>query len=192
MNVTLLSWSDDFPFLKVTDMEQLNVPDWTLDLEMGDDYTHFSPYYGETTTGVAAIFKFKRVYTIHLMHTFFPSVMIALSSVLSVYVPSDLVPGRMGLCITAFLSMISLFNGARKDWPLTSYMKAIDMWTTGCYFVVFTALIEYCIVLYLVKRADWERKIMKHKRTEAAKSSKKVAFLEKIEQRNKPDKVGRV
>ena len=47
------------------------------------------------------------------MQTFLPSVMISCGSVLSVFVSPRLVPGRMGLCITAFLAMISLFNGAR-------------------------------------------------------------------------------
>ncbi len=41
-------------------------------------------------------------------------------------------------------------------------MKAIDFWVGGCYCTVFSALSEYCVVLYLVKKAEWERKVQKH------------------------------
>ena len=35
-------------------------------------------------------------------------------------------------------------------------MKATDLWTLFCYLGVFYSLTEYCIVLYLTKRSDWE------------------------------------
>ena len=35
-------------------------------------------------------------------------------------------------------------------------MKAIDLWTLFCYLGVFYSLTEYCIVLYLTKRTEWE------------------------------------
>ncbi len=63
--------------------------------------------------GLGVQIIFTRVFTFHLMQTFLPSTLIAMGSVLSVFVSSDLVPGRMGLCVTGFLSMVALFNGAR-------------------------------------------------------------------------------
>jgi len=41
-------------------------------------------------------------------------------------------------------------------------MKAIDTWTAGCYFTVFAALAEYCLILYLTQRAIWEKKVRTH------------------------------
>ena len=38
-------------------------------------------------------------------------------------------------------------------------MKSIDKWTAGCYVTVFSALLEYCVVLALVKTAEWEVKV---------------------------------
>ena len=96
-----------------TNFGTIYTPHWVTEIKTGDNFFYFNEFTNENTDGIAIEFSFKRVFSIHLMHTFFPSIMIALSSVLSVFVPSDLVPGRMGLCITAFLSMISLFNGAR-------------------------------------------------------------------------------
>ena len=37
------------------------------------------------------------------------------------------------------------------DWPQTSYLKAIDVWTIFCYLGAFFCLIEYSVVLYLTK-----------------------------------------
>ena len=59
----------------------------------------------------------------------------------------------------------------RKQWPSTSYMKAIDIWTSGCYLVVFICKLEYCTILYLTKRSDWEVKARSIKK---AKSQKKA------------------
>lgn len=90
----------------------LQVPMWTVGLRTGDDFFR-SNYLRENNSGLAVDFLFERVNSIHLMHTFLPSIMLTFGSVLSVFVPPDLVPGRMGLCVTIFLSVISLFNGAR-------------------------------------------------------------------------------
>ena len=163
----------------------LFIPEWTMRIKTGDTYYTTNDYTMDQTIGLSVEFFFSRAFTIHLMQTFFPSIMIALSSVASVFVPSDLVPGRMGLCITAFLSMISLFNGSRTKWPLTTYMKAMDYWTTGCYITVFTALIEYCVVLYLVQKSEWERRVSKHIKTEVRKKRGTIGDI--LDQ--KPEKV---
>ena len=58
-------------------------------------------------------YLFRRRLTNHFLQTFIPSMMLSIASASSVFIPSDVVPGRMSLCITSFLSLISLFNGAR-------------------------------------------------------------------------------
>ena len=58
-------------------------------------------------------YLFRRPLTNHFLQTFIPSMMLSVASASSVFIPSDVVPGRMALCITSFLSLISLFNGAR-------------------------------------------------------------------------------
>ena len=58
-------------------------------------------------------FHLKRHLGNHLLQTFLPSAMITLTSAASVFIPSDMIPGRMGMCVTSFLSLISLFNGSR-------------------------------------------------------------------------------
>lgn len=60
-------------------------------------------------------FELKRTLTGHLLQTFIPSMMLCIASTGSLFIPSHIVPGRMGLTITSFLSLISLFNGARFE-----------------------------------------------------------------------------
>ena len=54
----------------------------------------------------------ERKLTNHFLQTFLPSMMLCLASTGSLFSPSHIVPGRMGLAITSFLSLISLFNGS--------------------------------------------------------------------------------
>ena len=52
----------------------------------------------------------------------------------------------------------------RRNWPATAYMKAVDDWTAACYFAVFCPLVEYCIVIFLTKKAEWEKMVGKVKK----------------------------
>ncbi len=49
-------------------------------------------------------------------------------------------------------------------------MKAVDVWCSGCYVVVFTALTEYCLVLYLARDKD-----LAEDDSESAKKTRKRA-----------------
>ncbi len=174
---------------------QLLLPEYTVDFSYGGTFTTSRGY-----DGLSAELTFRRQSTIHLLQTFLPSVLLTLTSVFSVFVPSHLVPGRMGLCVTSFLSMIALFNGSRlvftlrkmkicifpkfifrAKWPTTAYMKAADIWTSGCFCTVFAALAEYCLVLFLVERAQWEKDLERRaKRETGVKPWKKALQVAKI------------
>ena len=43
---------------------------------------------------------------------------------------------------------------SRTDWPPTATLKAIDLWCGCCYLVVFSALVEYCVVLFLTREGE--------------------------------------
>ena len=57
-------------------------------------------------------YNLKRPVANHFLQTFIPSMMISLTSAASVFIPSDY-NGRMGMLVSSFLSLVSLFNGAR-------------------------------------------------------------------------------
>ena len=76
--------------------------------------------------------------------------------------------------------MVSLFNGAKGQWPKTSYMKAIDLWTLGCYMGVFYALAEYCSILYLTVTAKWEQKVLENQARNKESKSKQALFSARV------------
>ena len=45
-------------------------------------------------------------------------------------------------------------------------MRAIDVWVIFCYIGVFSALMEYCVILYLTKTSIFDQKYSKIKETE--------------------------
>merc|ERR1712228_980697 len=89
--------------------------------------------------------------------------MVSIASAASVFIPSDIVPGRMSLCVTSFLSLISLFNGARNNWTKTTHMRAIDVWVVLCYIGVFYSLVEYVFIIYLTKYSSGAGKLVHSK-----------------------------
>ena len=66
-----------------------------------------------TISSAENVYLLKRPLTNHFLQTFIPSMMLSVISSASVFIPLEIVPGRMALSITSFLSLISLFNGAR-------------------------------------------------------------------------------
>ena len=67
---------------------------------------------------------------------------------------------KVSLCTIQFTRKVIILN-CRDGWPKTSYIKSIGYWVLLCYIQVFYCLIEYCIVLSLVKRN--ESNVMKPK-----------------------------
>ena len=94
---------------------------------------------------------FKRVYAHEIMQTFVPSLLLSIVSSSSLFVHHELMPARMGVAATTFLSMISLFKGSSLEHPKTAHLKMIDIWILLCYFGAFFCLVEYAYVLYLTK-----------------------------------------
>ena len=70
-------------------------------------------YFSVNVTLATTEYTFTRIVGNHFFEIFIPSMMLNLASAASVFIPPHRVPGRMGVCITTFLTLITLFNGAR-------------------------------------------------------------------------------
>ena len=55
-----------------------------------------------------------------------------------------------------FLSKNCLRLLCRSGWQSIADFTAIDVWMIACYLTVFICVFEYCIVIYLTKKAVWE------------------------------------
>ena len=56
----------------------------------------------------------RRYLVYHVIQTYVPSVIYVTVAWLSFLVPSDIVPGRMVLCVTTLLTLTSMFNSVRS------------------------------------------------------------------------------
>merc|ERR1711997_1320013 len=111
--------------------------------------------------GLGVRIRLKRHLGFHLTQTYIPSIIFVMVAWLSFLVPSDIVPGRMVLCVTTLLTLTSMFNSVRSLTPQVSYMKAIDSWVFVCMIFVFSSLAEYGLILHLTSRSGWQKRIDK-------------------------------
>ncbi len=63
--------------------------------------------------GLGVAINLKRFLVYHIIQTYIPSVIYVTVAWLSFLVPSDIVPGRMVLCVTTLLTLTSMFNSVR-------------------------------------------------------------------------------
>ena len=63
--------------------------------------------------GLIIEIKFVRLFTVYIWQVFMPSLLLCIVSTLSTFIPSHLVPGRMSLSVTSFLTLVALFTSAR-------------------------------------------------------------------------------
>jgi len=66
-------------------------------------------------------------------------------SLVSYFIPPDIVPGRMGMLITLFLILINSYNSV--DAPPDRGFSSIEVWFVGTQAIILLAVIEYGIVL---------------------------------------------
>ena len=82
-------------------------PDWYITLKVGQ----------VTKEGKKQLLPlnitFERILSGHILHVYVPSLMLAVASVTSLFIPPENVPGRMSLSVTSCLSMVTLFVGAK-------------------------------------------------------------------------------
>ena len=88
--------------------------------------------------------------------------MFVVASWISFVVKPDMVPGRMALLVSILLIQLNLFNNSKDKGPESnSHISAVDLYLVFSMFLVFTALMEYAVVLVLMKlMPSWTLKLV--------------------------------
>merc|ERR1719244_2573786 len=86
------------------------------------------------------------------IQVYLPSFMFVVTSWVSFLIKPEVVPGRMALLVTLFLVLINIFNSVRESSPISSRLNAVDLYLVVCVFLVFGALMEYAVILMLLKK----------------------------------------
>lgn len=110
-------------------------------------------------TCLEVVFKFKRRLGYYLFHTYVPTCLIVIMSWISFWIKPEAVPARVTLGVTSLLTLSTQHANSQKSLPPVSYIKAIDVFMSGCTVFVFLSLMEYALVnIVMGDIADIEKK----------------------------------
>lgn len=110
-------------------------------------------------TCLEVVFKFKRRLGYYLFHTYLPTCLIVIMSWISFWIKPEAVPARVTLGVTSLLTLSTQHANSQKSLPPVSYIKAIDVFMSGCTVFVFLSLMEYALVnIVMGDIADIEKK----------------------------------
>jgi len=124
---------------------QVRIIDWDL-----EDCTKHYADTGNFTCVVARI-HLKREIGYYMIGTFIPTILIVVLSWISFWINPLAAPARVALGITTVLTMTTKASSIRANLPKVSYVKAIDVWMLGCMMFVFTALLQYAYVNFIIR-----------------------------------------
>ncbi|XP_023341297.1 glycine receptor subunit alpha-4 isoform X2 [Eurytemora carolleeae] len=110
-------------------------------------------------TCLEVVFMFKRRLGYYLFHTYLPTCLIVIMSWISFWIKPEAVPARVTLGVTSLLTLSTQHANSQKSLPPVSYIKAIDVFMSGCTVFVFLSLMEYALVnVVMGDIADIEKK----------------------------------
>ncbi|KAK2565818.1 Gamma-aminobutyric acid receptor subunit beta-3 [Acropora cervicornis] len=148
-----LSWHKDNP---VTVSNSIEIPSYTLaNHNWSSDIENF-------TTGKYSIltieFDLHRRLGFHMIQIYLPCYLIVVLAWVSFWVDREQTAARIAMGITTVLTMATLIGSARTSLPKVSYVKSLELFLIMCFLFVFSAILEYAFVSYLVfKNREEER-----------------------------------
>ena len=120
--------------------------------------------------------QFDRAIGHYVIQVYIPSSLIVVMSWINFWLDRRDVGARVGLGVTTVLTMTAMMAGVNSSMPKISYMKSLDIYLTVCFFMVFSALVEYACVGYMTKRIQlWKKRFLAvQKITEEKKAEAEV------------------
>lgn len=135
----------------------IELPQLELISTKNDDCT--TEYSTGKFTCLEVVFKFKRRLGYYLFHTYVPTCLVVIMSWISFWIKPEAVPARVTLGVTSLLTLSTQHANSQKSLPPVSYIKAIDVFMSGCTVFVFLSLMEYALVnIVMGDIADIEKK----------------------------------
>ena len=102
--------------------------------------------------------KLKRKASVHIYTYFVPCGLMVIVSWVSFAVSVDAVPGRLGLLLTLLLMTINLNNSASSSIPKSNSICPLIGWILTSMTFILIALLEYFVILLLMKFGNKVRK----------------------------------
>lgn len=148
-----LNWHKQNP---VAVAKNIEIPSYTL-------FSHqwFSSTEDFTTGRYSLLtieFDLHRRLGFHMIQIYLPCYLIVVLAWVSFWVDREQTAARIAMGITTVLTMATLIGSARTSLPKVSYVKSLEWFLIMCFLFVFSAILEYAFVSYLVfKNREKER-----------------------------------
>jgi len=108
--------------------------------------TYSTDYYDTSYPGLIMKLYLRRQLTYHIVQTYIPSSVFVVIAWLSLFVPPESVPGRVGMGMTTLLTLTAMFSSVRQNVPKVSYVSLLDIWMLVCMIFVFASILEFIVV----------------------------------------------
>ena len=82
----------------------------------------------------------------HVVQTYIPSTVFVVLAWLSLFIPAESVPGRVGMGMTTLLTLTAMFSAVRQSVPRVSYISFLDIWMLTSMIFVFSCILEFILV----------------------------------------------
>jgi len=94
---------------------------------------------------------FERAVGSYIIQVYIPSNIIVCMSWVSLWLDREAATARVGLGVTAMISLMTMTAGVNATLPKVSYLKSIDIYLGVCLFMAFGVIVEYAMVGYVAK-----------------------------------------
>jgi len=114
-----------------------------------EEYT--TDYYDLQYPGLELKLHLKRLIAYHVVQTYIPSTVFVILAWLSMFIPPESVPGRVGMGMTTMLTLTAMFSSVRNNVPKVSYISVLDLWMLMSIIFVFSCLVEFIVITGLIR-----------------------------------------
>lgn len=150
----------------------ITLAQFLIDVDLEDSYA--TDYYDLAYPGIIMRIRLSREIGYHVVQTYIPSVVFVALAWLSMFIPPESVPGRVGMGMTTLLTLTAMFSAVRQEVPRVSYISFLDIWMVVCIIFVFACIMEFTVVTYALRK---ERKGLADKIEVTSRIFIPVAFL---------------
>ncbi|KAJ7334515.1 hypothetical protein OS493_014838 [Desmophyllum pertusum] len=140
-----LNWHKKNP---VAVSDKIRIPSYTL-----TEFKYYSSVEDFTTGRYSLLtieFDLTRRLGFHMIQIYLPCYLIVVLAWVSFWVDREQTAARIAMGITTVLTMATLIGSARTSLPKVSYVKSLEWFLMMCFLFVFSAILEYAFVSYLV------------------------------------------
>ncbi|XP_023330045.1 glycine receptor subunit alpha-4 [Eurytemora carolleeae] len=114
--------------------------------------SYATDYYDLKYPGLKLQIHLTRQIGYHLVQTYIPSTVFLVLAWMGLFIPKEIIPGRVGMGMTTILTQTSMFSATRQHVPKVSYITWLDVWMLVCMIFVFSTMVEFIVVTVISRK----------------------------------------